>query len=69
MKQTPSKSSFINDFTVGPVLPSLITFAIPLFLSNLLQAIYNVVDMAVVGRVVGEAACPACPSAATCCPC
>ena len=55
MKQTPSKSSFINDFTVGPVLPSLITFAIPLFLSNLLQAIYNVVDMAVVGRVVGEA--------------
>ena len=54
MAQAPSKN-FINDFTSGPILPSLITFTIPLFLSNLLQAIYNVVDMVVVGRVMGEA--------------
>ena len=54
MKQTAAKS-LINDFTTGPVLPSLITFAFPLFLSNLLQAVYSVVDMAVVGQVVGEA--------------
>ncbi len=46
--------SLINDFTTGPVLPTLVTFAVPLFLSNLLQAIYNVVDMIVVGQVVGE---------------
>ena len=54
MAQQPSKT-LINDFTAGPVLPALVTFAFPLFLSNLLQAVYNVVDMIVVGRVVGEA--------------
>ena len=35
-------------------MPKLVTFAFPLFLSNLLQAIYNVVDMIIVGHVVGE---------------
>lgn len=54
MQKTSSKN-LINDFTQGPVLRSLLSFALPLFLSNLLQAIYNVVDMVVVGRVVGEA--------------
>jgi putative MATE family efflux protein len=49
-----SNEKFINDFTSGPVLPALVAFSFPLFLSNLLQAIYNVVDMVVVGRVVGE---------------
>ena len=45
--------TFIKDFTSGPVLPTLLTFAFPLFLSNLLQALYNLVDMVVVGQVVG----------------
>ena len=49
------RKNFINDFTSGPVLRTLLVFAIPLFLSNLLQAVYNMVDMVVVGRVVGEA--------------
>ncbi len=49
------EKNFINDFTTGPVLRSLLTFAFPLFLSNLLQAVYNMVDMIVVGRVVGAA--------------
>ena len=54
MEQTRPRT-LINDFTQGPILRALITFALPLFLSNMLQAIYNVVDMVVVGRVVGEA--------------
>lgn len=54
MEQTRSKT-LINDFTQGPILRTLIAFALPLFLSNLLQAVYNVVDMVVVGHVVGEA--------------
>ena len=54
MSQTNSKT-MITDFTQGPVLKAMLTFAFPLFLSNLLQAVYNVVDMVVVGRVVGEA--------------
>lgn len=54
MQQKTSKL-FINDFTKGPVMRTMLVFAFPLFLSNLLQAIYNVVDMIVVGQVVGEA--------------
>ena len=53
MEKAPSKT-FINDFTSGRVLPAMVTFAIPLFLSNLLQSVYSMVDMAVVGQVVGE---------------
>jgi len=45
--------TFIQDFTSGPVLRTLLTFSLPLFLSNLLQALYNLVDMVVVGQVVG----------------
>ena len=54
MEQNQTKT-FINDFTSGPVFPALLTFALPLFLSNLLQAVYNLVDMIVVGQVVGAA--------------
>ena len=38
----------------GSVPQKLIRFAFPLFLANLLQALYNVVDMLVVGKFVGE---------------
>ena len=43
-----------QDFLTGSVPKKLIRFAIPLFLANLLQALYNVVDMLVVGKIVGE---------------
>lgn len=42
------------DFTEGSISKQMITFATPLFLSNLLQAVYNIVDMVVVGQVVGK---------------
>ena len=45
----------IRDFTKGNVTKQLISFALPLFLSNLLQIVYNLVDMAVVGNVLGKA--------------
>ncbi len=54
MEKTAS-SKLINDFTRGPILPALTVFALPLVASNLLQAIYNMVDMVIVGRVVGQA--------------
>ena len=38
----------------GSVLPRLARFALPILLSNLLQTCYSVVDMAVVGRLVGS---------------
>ena len=43
-----------QDFLTGSVPKKLIRFVFPLFLANLLQALYNVVDMLVVGKMVGE---------------
>ncbi len=45
--------TMVNDLTSGSVAKKLITFALPLFLSNALQAIYNIVDMIVVGQYHG----------------
>lgn len=43
-----------HDFTEGPILKSLTLFAAPLFLSSLLQVVYNIVDMLIVGRYSGS---------------
>lgn len=48
-------NSMIRDLTKGNVTKQLLIFALPLFLSNALQAIYNIVDMIIVGQVVGGA--------------
>ena len=40
----------IRDFTKGNITRQLVTFAWPLFLANLLQVVYNMVDMMVVGQ-------------------
>lgn len=47
--------SMIRDMTKGPVVPQLLRFALPLFVSNALQAVYNLVDMVVVGNYIGKA--------------
>ena len=47
-------NSKIRDFTSGNITRQLITFAWPLFLSNLLQVVYNMVDMIIVGQVLGK---------------
>lgn len=49
-----AKASLINDFTEGKVFGKLIRFAMPLFLSNLLQIVYNMIDMIVVGQKLGK---------------
>ena len=48
------RTSEIRDFTQGNITKQLVVFAAPLFLSNLLQVVYNIVDMIVVGNVLGE---------------
>ncbi|MBQ4103695.1 MAG: MATE family efflux transporter [Clostridia bacterium] len=50
MKQT----SQIKDFTKGSITKNLIIFALPLFFANLLQVVYNMADMAVVGHILGK---------------
>ena len=49
-----TKTSRIADFTTGPITKQLAVFAAPLFLSNLLQVVYNMVDMIVVGQTLGQ---------------
>lgn len=47
------ETSMVTDLTTGSVPKLLFAFAAPLFISNALQAIYNIVDMIVVGQVIG----------------
>lgn len=49
------KKSMVRDLTEGSVAKLLLSFAFPLFISNALQAIYNIVDMVVVGQKMGGA--------------
>ena len=44
----------INDFTQGNITTQLIQFTMPLLLSNLLQTVYNMVDMMIVGQVMAS---------------
>lgn len=44
----------IQDFTSGNISKQLVVFAWPLFLSNLLQVVYNMVDMIIVGNALGK---------------
>ncbi|MBQ6899098.1 MAG: MATE family efflux transporter, partial [Clostridia bacterium] len=46
--------SNIKDFTEGKISKQLVIFAAPLFLSNLMQVVYNMVDMLVVGKALGK---------------
>ena len=45
--------SMVRDLTSGSVTKQILIFAMPLFVANALQAIYNLVDMVVVGQVIG----------------
>ncbi|MBR2696247.1 MAG: MATE family efflux transporter [Parasporobacterium sp.] len=47
-------NTLIKDYTKGPIAKQLITFVVPLFLANLLQIIYNIADMIIVGNVIGR---------------
>ncbi len=49
-----ANNSIIRDLTNGSVPKQLLRFASPLFLSGLLQVVYNLVDMMVVGHIMGK---------------
>lgn len=50
-----AEKTMANDLTQGNVLRQLVRFAIPIVLANLLQIVYTVVDMVVIGRFIGSA--------------
>lgn len=49
-----SSDTLIRDLTQGSVTRLLLIFAFPLLCSNLLQTVYNMVDMIVIGLFVGR---------------
>ena len=56
-----------NSLTHGPILPALLRFALPLFLGNLFQQLYNAVDSLVVGNFCGNDALAAVSSSGSLC--
>ena len=52
--QGTARKTHIHNFTEGPITKQLVVFAWPLFLSNLLQVVYNMVDMIIVGNHLGK---------------
>jgi len=49
-----TKQNVLPDFTTGSIPKHLLRFAAPLFCSNLLQIVYNMVDMIIVGQKIGQ---------------
>ena len=54
-----------RDLTKGPVVRSMLLFAIPMILGDLLQQCYNIADTLIVGRVLGRDALAAVGSSFT----
>ena len=52
-----------SDLTKGPVMKTMLLFAVPMILGNLLQQCYNVADTLIVGRFLGAGALAAVGSA------
>ena len=52
-----------NELTKGPVVKSMLLFAIPMILGDLLQQCYNIADTRIVGRYLGADALAAVGSA------
>ena len=46
----------MKDMTKGSIPKLIIIFALPIFLSNLFQQMYNAFDSLIVGRYIGDAA-------------
>ena len=51
--------------TVGSVPRKMLTFALPIFLSNLFQQLYNAVDSLIVGTFIGQEALAAVSSSSS----
>ena len=48
------EKTVINDLTHGPIGRQILLFCLPIMLSNVLDTLYNLVDMAIVGQFVGS---------------
>ena len=51
----PHALSKSNDLTQGVIWKQLVKFSVPLILSSMLQSVYGIVDMIIIGKYVGSA--------------
>lgn len=65
MEKLNAKSKIKGDLTQGPVMKTMLLFAVPMILGNLLQQCYNVADTLIVGRFLGANALAAVGSSFT----
>lgn len=54
-KQQKTQNAVLN-MTEGKILPILLSFALPILIGNAFQQLYNVVDTAVIGNILGDEA-------------
>ncbi len=54
MAQTITKDRVGTNLTEGPIMKGLLIFAIPIILTNLVQQLYSMVDLMVIGKFVGN---------------
>ncbi len=54
MSVPEAKKKVGKNLTEGPVLKTLVSFAIPIILASVVQQLYSVVDMAIMGKFVGS---------------
>ena len=53
-KLSDMSESMNKDLTQGPVMRSMLLFAVPMILGNLLQQCYNIADTLIVGQCLGK---------------
>ena len=56
MEEAPKRSAPISDMTRGEPVRLILAFAIPIFIGNIFQQIYNMVDTMVAGYFLGDSA-------------
>ena len=61
----PVSGGAARSLTSGPITSTLLRFALPMMLGDLLQQLYNIADTLIVGRFVGANALAAVGSAYT----
>ena len=56
MENLKTKSSSVKSMVEGNVMYLLLAFSLPIFIGNLFQQLYNVVDTVVIGHFLGDEA-------------
>lgn len=65
MKKQTASDGYASSMTQGPIGKRMVSFAVPLFLGNLFQQLYNTADSLIVGNLLGSDALAAVSSSSS----